>query len=171
MPLDDFRQQVADQPIDFDLLSRCAERYGVSLTAAALRWLDVAQGRVVLIVSREGSMLWAKSNRAAFRSGAFFATRQRTIELPETALALGDQVWLGDQTQQVSARRWFAREPEGMVLTEMDRVAGAYDQTLTLLVMPPAERVRREPADDDEEGWEPGRQLGPAPVRSLNRSR
>jgi hypothetical protein len=156
MPLDDFRRQVADQPIDFDLLSRCAERYGVSLTAAALRWLDFAQGRAILILSREGFMLWAKSSRAAFRSGAFFATRQHAIALPEAALAHGDQAWLGDQTQQVPARLWFAREPEDMVVTEMTRVAGAYDQTLTLLLMPPAERVWREPADDDGEGWEPG---------------
>jgi hypothetical protein len=45
-----------------------------------------------------------------------------------------------------------------MVVTEMTRVAGAYDQTLTLLLMPPAEKSWRQPAD--EEGREPGRRLG-----------
>jgi hypothetical protein len=105
-------------------------------------------------------MLWAKSSRAAFRSGAFFATRRRPIALPEAALAYGDQAWLGDQTQQVPARLWFAREPEDMVLTEMTRVAGSYDQTLTLLLMPPAERVWRERGNDDEEGSGCGRRLG-----------
>jgi hypothetical protein len=51
------------------------------------------------------------------------------------------------------------RELEDMVLTEMPKVAGSYDQTLTLLLMPPAERVWREP-EDEEEGWEPGRWMG-----------
>jgi hypothetical protein len=58
----------------------------------------------------------------------------------------------------VPARLRFAREPEDMVVTEMTRVAGAYDQTLTLLLMPPAEKSWRRPAD--EEGREPGRRLG-----------
>lgn len=32
-------------------------------------------------------MLWAKSNKAALKSGAYFATRKNTIELPHDALA------------------------------------------------------------------------------------
>jgi Zn-dependent peptidase ImmA (M78 family) len=43
MPLDDFRRQVDGQPISFDLLGHCADRYGVSLTAAALRWTEIAE--------------------------------------------------------------------------------------------------------------------------------
>jgi hypothetical protein len=52
----------------------------------------------------------------------------------------------------------------------MTKVAGSYDQTLTLLWLPKAERVWREPADE-EDGWEPGRRKGPPPVRNLDRSR
>jgi hypothetical protein len=87
MFLDDFRRQVDGQPISFDLLGHCADRYGVSLTAAALRWIEIAPQRVVLVASRDDHMLWAKSNTAAFKSGVFFATRRHTIELPREALA------------------------------------------------------------------------------------
>ena len=87
MPLDDFRRQVDGEPISFDLLGHCADRYGVSLTAAALRWIEIAPKRAVLVASRDDHMLWAKSNTAAFKSGAFFATRRHTIELPREALA------------------------------------------------------------------------------------
>jgi len=80
MPLDDFRRQVDGQPISFDLLGHCADRYGVSLTAAALRWTEIAPKRAVLVASRDDHMLWAKSNKAALRSGAYFATRKNTIE-------------------------------------------------------------------------------------------
>jgi hypothetical protein len=170
MPLDDFRRQVAGQPVDFDLLSRCADRYGVSLTAATLRWLDVAPGRAVLVVSRGANMLWAKASAAAFRSGLYFATRQRTVALPPEALAHPDRVWTGERARRIAARAWFEGEPEDMTLTEMTRVAGSYDQTLTLLHLPAAERVwRRE--EDDEGGWMPGKRMGPPPVRSLNPSK
>ena len=62
----------------------------------------------------------------------------------------------------------FEREPGDMVLTEMTRMARAYDQTLTLLHLPAAERQGRE--DEDEEGWMPGKRLWQPPVRNLNRS-
>ena len=46
MPLHDFRrQQLAKARADFDTLSRLAKRYGVSLTAAILRWLEYTETR------------------------------------------------------------------------------------------------------------------------------
>jgi Zn-dependent peptidase ImmA (M78 family) len=139
MPLDDFRRQVEGGPISFDLLGHCADRYGVSLTAAALRWIEIAPKRAVLVASRDDHMLWAKSNTAAFKSGAFFATRKHTIELPREALAHSANGAASRQTQTLSAQRWFPREPDSMPLTEMTVVAGNYDYTLTLLLMPEAE--------------------------------
>lgn len=57
MPLDDFRKQVDGQPVSFDLLGHCAERYGVSWTAAALRWAEIAEKRAVLVASRDDHLL------------------------------------------------------------------------------------------------------------------
>lgn len=152
MPLDDFRRQVDGHPVSFDLLGHCADRYGVSLTAAALRWTEIADKRAVLVASRDDHMLWAKSNQAAFKSGAFFATRKRTIELPRSALAHSDNSLTSGQLQSGRADIWFSREPATMPLTEMTRVAGQYDYTLTLLLMPDAEWQR--PQHDDEEAEE-----------------
>jgi hypothetical protein len=147
MPLDDFRNQVDGQSVSFDLLGHCADRYGVSLTAAALRWTEIAEKRVVLVASRDDYMLWAKSNKAAFKSGAFFATRKGTIGLPHAALAYGNTAT--SQTQSIRAQIWFPREPPDVDLTEMTRVAPNYDYTLTLLLMPDAEW--RRPQHDDGE--------------------
>lgn len=139
MPLDDFRRQVDRQTISFDLLGHCADRYGVSLTAAALRWIEIAEKRAVLVASRDDHLLWAKSNEAAFKSGAYFATRKHTVELPPDALAHSRNCTEPSQTETARARRWFPREPDSMSLTEMTVVAGQYDYTLTLLLMPDAE--------------------------------
>ncbi|ARK96144.1 ImmA/IrrE family metallo-endopeptidase [Burkholderia pseudomallei] len=152
MPLDDFRRQVDGQPVSFDLLAHCADRYGVSLTAAALRWTEIAPKRVVLVASRDDHMLWAKSNDAAFKSGAYFATRRNTIELPRQALAHSDNCWSARDQQTGRAQHWFPHEPVSMPVTEMTRVAGQYDYTLTLLSLHDAEWQR--PRHDDEEAEE-----------------
>jgi hypothetical protein len=153
MPLDDFRRQVDGQPVSFDLLGHCANRYGVSLTAAALRWTEIAEKRAVLVASRDDHLLWAKSNPAAFKSGAFFATRKQTIEVPQDALAHTNvPVDAGIQSRTGRAQIWFPREPASMALTEMTHIAGQYDYTLTLLLMPDAELQR--PQRDDEEAEE-----------------
>lgn len=150
MPLDDFRRQVDGQPVSFDLLGHCANRYGVSLTAAALRWTEIAEKRAVLLASRDDYLLWAKSNQAAFKSGAFFATRKQTIEVPQDALAHTNNLLdAGIQSRTARAQVWFPREPISMALTEMTRIASQYDYTLTLLLMPDAE-WQRSPHDDED---------------------
>lgn len=58
MPLDDFRIQLGDRDKPtFERLSFCAERYGVSLTAVILRWLEYTSRRACLVISREGVCL------------------------------------------------------------------------------------------------------------------
>ena len=165
MPLDDFRRQVDGQPVSFDLLGHCADRYGVSLTAAALRWTEIAPKRAILVASRDDHMLWAKSNKAALRSGAYFATRKNTIELPQSALAHSRNCTGASQSHDTRAQVWFAREPAEMPITEMTKVAGNYDYTLTLLVMPEAERRWRrdqdeEPVEDSYERFRAGGRQG-----------
>ena len=76
MPLHDFRRQIASeaQP-SLDDIGSCASRYDVSLLAATLRWLEYTTRRAVLVVSRDGFVKWARSSKAALRTGAFFRTR------------------------------------------------------------------------------------------------
>ena len=152
MPLDDFRKQVANQQVSFDLLGHCADRYGVSLTAAGLRWTEIAEKRVVIVASRDDHMLWAKSNNAAFKSGAYFPTRKSTIAIPPTSVAHSSHCFDTNQTETVKANLWFAREPSTTPLTVMTMVSEQYDYTLTLLLMPDAEW--RSPKHDDEDPLE-----------------
>lgn len=154
MPLDDFRRQVDGEEMGFDLLGHCADRYGVSLTAAALRWLEIAPQRAVLVASVDDHMLWAKANDAAFKSGAYFATRKNTIELPQAALAHSRNCTGKAQSHDTRAQLWFPREPALMPISEMTKVAGNYNYTLTLLVMPEAERQWRLRVELEEEPME-----------------
>ena len=71
MPLNDFRQQVpARARPTLEELTLCSLRYGVSLIAAALRWIEYAERRSALVVSRDGYILWSRSSKSALKTGA-----------------------------------------------------------------------------------------------------
>jgi hypothetical protein len=149
MPLDDFRRQVSDATISFDLFHHCASRYGVSLTAAALKWIEIAPRRAVLVASRDDHLLWARSNPGAFRSGRYFATRKLTIQVPVGSSLHSQHAALPD-VRSVPARLWFPAEPADMPMTEIRFVIEHYDYTLGLLLMPDTEWRRRGDETEDE---------------------
>ncbi len=89
MPLDDYRKQIPDhETISLDMMDFITERYGVSLLAALLRWIDYTSKRAVLVVSRSGFILWARSSKAALRTQAYFRTATSSpIEISSASLA------------------------------------------------------------------------------------
>jgi hypothetical protein len=117
MPLDDFRRQIpARANVDIEMLCACAGRYKASLMAAVLRWLSYTEKRAVLVVSRDGFILWARSSERALRTGAYFRTSRGPVEIPEAALPFhrellvdgrgsiehGPGVWLRDAARETT---------------------------------------------------------------------
>ena len=135
MPLDDFRDQVNDV-INLDVFSHCADRYGVSLTAAILKWLSYTEEKAVLLMSNDGYINWASSSDPAFKSGAYFKTRDNVIPVPEATLSADDTVALNLEGANISAKKWFPHADSSADLLEMKMYSDQYDSTLTLLVLP-----------------------------------
>lgn len=130
MPFHDCRRLLpAKTRPDFDLLGTLATRYGVSLTAVILRWLEYTQTRALMVVSNEGFAHWAKASDAAYRSGAYIATRDRVYELPAAATAA-----TGDHSAEARSGIlrpggcWF-----GEPVVEMCIRSGRYEREITLL--------------------------------------
>lgn len=130
MPLHDFRRQIpAKARPDFEMLGAAAKRYGVSMTAAVLRWLEYTETRAMMVVSNEGFGLWARPSQAAFKSGLYIKTKDVMYELPSQAAAVRRDYT--DETKKGFAQPagvWF-REP----LVEMCLRSDRYDQEITLL--------------------------------------
>jgi uncharacterized protein DUF955 len=135
MPLDDYRTQISSI-VDLDVLSHCADRYGVSLTAAILKWLQYTDEKAVLIRSVEGFMDWAWPSEAAFKAGVFFRTRKNVIPIPEGSLAADGNIPHNRKGTNVAATVWFPYADKSLHLREMKIEAGHYDATLSLLVLP-----------------------------------
>jgi hypothetical protein len=130
MPFNDFRKSLSARTRpDFEVLGTLATRYGVSLTAVILQWLEFTPTRALVVVSNEGFAHWAKASEAAFKSGTFIATRATVYELPSAATAA-----TGDHSNEAKTGIlrpggcWFS-EPVLEMCIRSDR----YDREITLL--------------------------------------
>jgi hypothetical protein len=156
MPLDDYRRQIDARSVaTFDLLSHCAQRYEVSLVAATLRWLRYTERRAVLVVSRDGFILWARSSEVAFKSGIYIKTSGRVVPVPDTSVAARPDAFV-DARLGVNhpAGVWFP-EP----CQEMSIVSENYDFTLSLIQLPPSSGYPGFDKDHEEESEMLGDQI------------
>jgi Zn-dependent peptidase ImmA (M78 family) len=137
MPLDDFRRQLPSAAT-FEALGACAIHYGVSLTAATLRWLGYTDQNAVLVVHRDGFILWAKSSKTAMRAGAFFRSKSQGAPYPISPATLAADRFVDRELTGVEAdaRPWFPYADAGASLREMKISADNYDFVMTLLVLP-----------------------------------
>lgn len=134
MPLNDFRAQVTTD-VDMEVLRFCAIRYGVSLTATALKWISSTDESAVLILSRDGFMKWAFSSNAARRNGAFFRTRSNTIPIPAGSLAADPAITQERKGKELPASVWFAHADAGASVREMKIHSEQYEYVITLLCL------------------------------------
>lgn len=135
MPLDDYRKQITGA-VNLDMLGHCADRYGVSLTAAILKWLQYTDEKAVLVMSRDGFMRWAWSSDPAGKSGAFFRTSQSVIALPKGSFAADESIENERMGRELPATVWFPHANPSTPLREMKILAQQYDSVLSLLCLP-----------------------------------
>lgn len=135
MPLDDYRKQVTST-IDLDLFGHCANRYGVSLTAAILKWLQYTDEKAVLVYSNDGFINWSWSSEPAFKAGAFFQTRNNVIPVPMGSIAQDSTVKHSRHGVEIPVSIWFPHAASHIALREMKIYSEQYDAVLSLLCLP-----------------------------------
>lgn len=151
MPFDDYRRQIsASTAPTFDMLTHCAERYEVSLVAATLRWLCYTGQRAMLVVSRDGFILWTRSSKAAYKSGIYIKTSGSVVPVPDNSVAARPDAFVD--------ARIGVNHPPGIWFSEacqeMSIVSENYDFTLSLIQLPPNSEYRRFDDNDDDENCE-----------------
>ena len=133
MPRDDFDVQTTGfkrpQIEEFEVLR---DRYEVSITAAILKWLEFTTRRAMIVVSRDGYIDWAWSSKPLLKSGVYFTPKQRTIELPEKALAATVSSEGFQSGVELPAGVWSQREDvfESVLTSEY------HGQAISLLIYP-----------------------------------
>jgi hypothetical protein len=148
MPLNDYRRQV-DAQVDFDLMGHCAERYGVSLTAAILKWLSYTDEKAIIIMSTDGYMNWASASTPAMKAGAFFRTRTQTIQIPQGSITANTSIQSERKGVNVPAAVWFPHAEPQVCLREMKLQSEHYECVITLLILPRVATVWPPRAEED----------------------
>lgn len=126
MPLNDFRAQVTGQHMGSDLLRHCADRYEVSLTAAALKWLEATDLCAVVVVGTSGHIHWFRRSAAAERARIFYRSG---TELPEGSVAARGESLRRSNEEAFSTGVW-GRMPGREVAIFADR----YEMSISLIV-------------------------------------
>ncbi len=142
MPMKQFRAATASSDgVNFDILAGAATMFGVSLTSAALRWIQTTQDSAVLILSRDGFIDWSVSTERARVNGAYFRTRNRVVELPANTLAADSGVATCRTGRRVPLGAWFEHAHRDAEATEMKLVCDNYGYTLSLLRLSPGDKA------------------------------
>lgn len=150
MPFDDFRSQIgaSDKPSLSDI-GVCADRYSVSLMASTLRWLEYTERRSILVVSRDGFILWSRASKAALKTGMYYKTRGVSpVPVPSGSLAeFAPSRMLTEESVEHGPTVWFNQECEEIIL-----VSDRYDFTMSLIHFASAETYEawgeQEPEED-----------------------
>lgn len=133
MPLDDFRLQIGTRRMSLDLLRHLADRYSVSLTAAALKWIESTDLCAAVVVATNGYVSWYRPSTAARKARVYF---EFGMELPGASIAaLGENAYRDDGTN-LAGGIWNA-----MPVREIAIFADRYEMTISLLVFDHAPSV------------------------------
>lgn len=126
MPLNDFRQQIGTQRMSSDLLRHLADRYSVSLTAAALKWIESTESCAAVVVATNGHVLWCRPSTSARKARIYF---EFGMELPARSVAaLGEGAQRDDGTN-LPAGVWHSTP-----VREIAIFADRYEMTISLLI-------------------------------------
>ncbi|MCE7886664.1 MAG: ImmA/IrrE family metallo-endopeptidase [Alphaproteobacteria bacterium PRO2] len=133
MPRDDFRTQINGHKGSMEMMQHLSERYGVSITAAILKWLEITDQRAMIVIGKNGFIDWARSSERLLKSGVFYRARQETIELPAQSLAARQNMTLDNLKGIKHAKGvWNANEE----VQEMTIFADQHEMTISLLLYP-----------------------------------
>jgi hypothetical protein len=133
MPIDDYVQQVRGRRITLDVLGKCADRYGVSLTAAILKWLEFTDQTAIAVMGREGMLHWWKASSSA--KNYAFESLQEGMELPLGSLAVSPNQVFSTTDYRLGVEHSEGVWPMRLPVREMVVLSDRYDMSISLLIL------------------------------------
>lgn len=125
MPIADFRTQTQGQTITLDLLGHCADRYQVSFTAAALKWLEFTEDAALLVVARDDFICWSYPSKRARALGAYLPPGTPVPQLSLNHLVESTSLDIRNQSRRVPPGIWHSKmeADESVILSDRFEMA------------------------------------------------
>ena len=150
MPKNDFCKRISQYKTPtFTLLLTCAEFYGVSLTAAVVHWVNLTKLRAVIVISREGYILWSRSSASAMKTGTYIKTVDSPpIPLHKKSLP-AQEFWSYDDLVAHDSGIWFDESCE-----EIAVFSRQHDFAISILILEPERAIRELEEETIEDGYD-----------------
>ena len=141
MPIDDFRTQVESKAFSQDLLGHCADRYGTTFLASAVKWIEFTHVLATLVVARDGFVLWSKPSMPAAAKHLMFRSGR---EVPSAALIAGATTEMRPEPKKHPPGVWMPYSET----TEYAVLSDRYDLQIAVLLFDPVNNFVE--GNDDE---------------------
>jgi hypothetical protein len=143
MPIDDYREQIGRDEMTLELLGHMADRYCVSRTAAAIKWLDFTPRCAALVVATNGFVLWCWRSKSAKRRRIYF---ERGMALPAASWAANPGIVANGAGLSLPRGVWT----DQCEVQELAIFADRHEMTISIILF--GEQSSYSISDDAEDG-------------------
>lgn len=133
MPEHLFRERQTDERPSFEQIERLADDFGVSLTATAVRWMEVTDDYAAAVISQNGKIRWWRGSNQ-FDDALWITTGTNLSSLTlASKVSAEDLRAYGPEEVDLAAWTNGSDDLTSDILIEESRRLGKFGQTLSLI--------------------------------------
>ncbi|MCB2199045.1 ImmA/IrrE family metallo-endopeptidase [bacterium] len=130
MPEDLYKAAIAGRPPKREVLNNLADKFGVSMTAACVRYAEVGSHPCVLFVSRAGEVLWYRASQDAVGKHLRRGDKVSSWSAAGQYYADGE---MDESDDLVDYHAWFVDDDEGQRIHETPIFMPAVNTVLSMV--------------------------------------
>jgi hypothetical protein len=129
MPEDMFRRKLEKTLPSWELIEKLADEFQTTLTATAIRYIDLCEEQCALVSSTDGKVVWTR------RSPDFhhWIAPGRKVSSYSAAADFFHKATLSGEMETVRRDAWIENASERKTINEQSRALRSYNSVLSLL--------------------------------------
>ncbi len=133
MPEDLFRKRIESTLPSLDLIEKLADEFQTTLTATAIRYIDLCGERCAIVFSKAGKVVWTRLS-TEFHA---WITPGRKLSSYSGAADFFTEGDLSGEMLTIRRDAWIENASGRETIKEQSRAMRSYDSVLSLLWIPP----------------------------------
>lgn len=127
-----FRRKLEKTIPSFELIAKLADEFQTTLTATAIRYIDLCEEQCAVVFSTGGKVVWSRRSPDFHR----WIAPGRKLSSYSIAADFFERVDLSEKMEIVRRDAWVENASERETIKEQSRALRSYDSVLSLLWIP-----------------------------------
>ena len=132
MPEGMFRRKLEKTVPSFELIERLADEFQTTLTATAIRYIDLCEEQCAIVFSTGGKVIWSRRSPDFHR----WIAPGKNVSSYSLAADFFERGHLSDKMETVRRDAWVEEASERETIKEQSRALRSYHSVLSLLWIP-----------------------------------